>query len=118
MAVVLFGAQWLGRAHVGLTETAAKQQNIPYRLAKIPMAAVLRTRTLSETTGFLKALVSKTDDRILGFTGFGIGAGELMNTVQLAMTTGLPYTALRDLIVAHPTLSEGLVSLFSAIPAA
>jgi pyruvate/2-oxoglutarate dehydrogenase complex dihydrolipoamide dehydrogenase (E3) component len=105
-------------AHVGLTETAAKQQNIPYRLAKIPMAAVLRTRTLSETTGFLKALVSKTDDRILGFTGFGIGAGELMNTVQLAMTTGLPYTALRDLIVAHPTLSEGLVSLFSAIPAA
>jgi pyruvate/2-oxoglutarate dehydrogenase complex dihydrolipoamide dehydrogenase (E3) component len=105
-------------AHVGLTETAAKRQNIPYRLAKIPMAAVLRTRTLYETTGFLKALVSKTDDRILGFTGFGIGAGELMSTVQLAMTTGLPYTALRDLIVAHPTLSEGLVSLFSAIPAA
>jgi pyruvate/2-oxoglutarate dehydrogenase complex dihydrolipoamide dehydrogenase (E3) component len=105
-------------AQVGLTETAAKHQNVPYRLAKIPMAAVLRTRTLSETTGFLKALVSTTDDRILGFTGFGVGAGELMTTVQLAMTTGLPYTALRDLIVAHPTLSEGIVTLFSAVPSA
>jgi pyruvate/2-oxoglutarate dehydrogenase complex dihydrolipoamide dehydrogenase (E3) component len=104
-------------ARVGLDETQAKQEGIPYRLARIPMAAVLRTRAISETRGFLKALVSATDDRILGFTGFGVSAGETMATIQLAMKMGLPYTALRDMTIAHPTLGEGVVSLFSAVPA-
>jgi pyruvate/2-oxoglutarate dehydrogenase complex dihydrolipoamide dehydrogenase (E3) component len=81
------------------------------------MAAVLRTRTMAETRGFLKALVSATDDQILGFTGFGVGAGETMATIQLAMRTGLPYTVLRDMTLAHPTLAEGLVPLFSSVSA-
>jgi pyruvate/2-oxoglutarate dehydrogenase complex dihydrolipoamide dehydrogenase (E3) component len=102
-------------AHVGLTETEAKQQGIAYCLSKIPTLAVLRTRTLSETRGFLKALVA-SDDRILGFTAFGTGVGELLPAVQLAMANKLPYTAIRDLIISHPTLAEGLVSLFSAVP--
>jgi pyruvate/2-oxoglutarate dehydrogenase complex dihydrolipoamide dehydrogenase (E3) component len=102
-------------AHVGLTETEAKQQGIAYRLTKIPMLAVLRARTLSETRGFLKALIAP-DDRILGFTAFGTVAGEFLPAVQLAMANNLPYTAIRDLIITHPTLAEGLVSLFSAVP--
>lgn len=102
-------------AHVGLHEDEAKRQGIAYRLAKLPMAAVLRTRTLGETEGFLKALVGE-DDRILGVTALGVSAGELLAPVQLAMQAGLPYTALRDLIVTHPTLTEGLMYLFSAVP--
>ena len=102
-------------ARVGLNETEAKRQGITYRVAKLPMLAVLRTRTLSETRGFLKALVGE-DDRVLGFTGFGTGAGELMPAIQLAMQHGLPYTALRDLTITHPTLCEGIVGLFSAVP--
>jgi pyruvate/2-oxoglutarate dehydrogenase complex dihydrolipoamide dehydrogenase (E3) component len=102
-------------AHVGLHENDAKHQGLGYRLAKLPMAAVLRTHTLGETEGFLKALIAD-DDRILGFTALGIGAGELLAPVQLAMSAGLPYTALRDLIVTHPTLTEGLVHLFSSVP--
>lgn len=101
-------------AHVGLHEDDAKRQGISYRLAKIPMAAVLRTRTLGETEGFLKALVAD-DDRILGFTALGVGAGELLAPVQLAMSAGLPFTALRDLILTHPTMTEGLVFLFSSL---
>jgi pyruvate/2-oxoglutarate dehydrogenase complex dihydrolipoamide dehydrogenase (E3) component len=104
-------------ARVGLDETQAKEQGIRYRLARTPMAAVLRTRTLAETRGFLKALISATDDQILGFTGFGVGAGETMATVQLAMKAGIPYTVLRDMTIAHPTLAEGIVSLFSNVPA-
>jgi pyruvate/2-oxoglutarate dehydrogenase complex dihydrolipoamide dehydrogenase (E3) component len=104
-------------ARVGLDETQAKEQGIRYRLARTPMAAVLRTRTLAETRGFLKALISATDDQILGFTGFGVGAGETMATVQLAMKAGIPYTVLRDMTIAHPTLAEGIVSLFSTVPA-
>jgi pyruvate/2-oxoglutarate dehydrogenase complex dihydrolipoamide dehydrogenase (E3) component len=102
-------------AHVGLHEDDARRQGITYRLAKLPMAAVLRTRTLGETEGFLKALIAE-DDGILGFTALGAGAGELLAPVQLAMRASLPYTALRDLIVTHPTLTEGLVYLFSSVP--
>jgi pyruvate/2-oxoglutarate dehydrogenase complex dihydrolipoamide dehydrogenase (E3) component len=78
---------------------------------------VLRTRTLSQTRGFVKALIGP-DDRILGFTALGVEASELMAAVQTAMLGGMPYTALRDAIFAHPTASEGLVSLFSKPPAA
>jgi pyruvate/2-oxoglutarate dehydrogenase complex dihydrolipoamide dehydrogenase (E3) component len=104
-------------AHVGLDESQAKQQGIAYRLAKIPMAAVLRTRAMSETRGFLKVLVAATDDQILGFTGFGEGAGEIMATVQLAIRAGIPYTVLRDMTITHPTLAEGIVALLSKVPA-
>jgi pyruvate/2-oxoglutarate dehydrogenase complex dihydrolipoamide dehydrogenase (E3) component len=77
------------------------------------MAAVLRARSLMETRGFLKCLVERDSDRIFGFQAFGIGAGEVMGCVQIAMLGGLPYTALRDAILTHPTIPEGLVSLFS-----
>jgi pyruvate/2-oxoglutarate dehydrogenase complex dihydrolipoamide dehydrogenase (E3) component len=102
-------------AHIGLREKDAKQLGITYRLTKLPMAAVLRTRTLGETDGFLKALISE-DDKILGFTALGASAGELLAPVQLAMSAGLPYAALSDLIVTHPTMTEGLMYLFSAVP--
>jgi len=103
-------------ARIGLSETEAIAQGTPYRLFKIPMAAVLRTRTLSETRGFLKALVDTGNDRILGFTAFGVDGGEIMGAVQIAMIAGLPYTGLRDAILTHPTLLEGLIVLFSSTP--
>ena len=103
-------------ARVGPSENEAKAQGIPYRLFKVPMEAVLRARTLSETRGFLKALVDVNSDRILGFAAFAVDGGEIMATVQTAMMAGLPYTALRDGIWAHPTLVEGLIPLFSSPP--
>lgn len=102
-------------ARIGLSEAEAKAKGISYRLFRIPMAAVLRTRTLSETRGFMKALVGE-DDRILGITVFGVDGGEIMSAVQIAMLAGLPYTTLRDAVLAHPTLMEGLVVLFSSTP--
>ncbi len=105
-------------ARVGLSEKEAQAKGVPYRLFKVPMDAVLRARTLSETRGFLKALVETDSDRILGFTAFGVGAGEVMTSVQIAMTAGMPYTALRDAILTHPTLVEGLIPLFSSAPSA
>jgi pyruvate/2-oxoglutarate dehydrogenase complex dihydrolipoamide dehydrogenase (E3) component len=103
-------------ARVGLSEMEAKARNTAYRLFKVPMEANLRARTLSETRGFLKALVETDGDRILGFTAFGVGAGEIMSAVQMAMIAGLPYTALRDAVLTHPTLVEGLIPLFSSAP--
>jgi pyruvate/2-oxoglutarate dehydrogenase complex dihydrolipoamide dehydrogenase (E3) component len=103
-------------ARVGLSEKEAKAQGIAYRLFKIPMEAVMRASTLAETRGFLKALVETGGDRILGFTGLGVGAGEVLSSVQIAMVAGLPYTALRDAILTHPTLVEGFIPLFTSVP--
>jgi pyruvate/2-oxoglutarate dehydrogenase complex dihydrolipoamide dehydrogenase (E3) component len=103
-------------ARIGISETEAKAKGIAYRLAKIPAAAILRARTLSETRGFMKALIDTESDRILGFTVFGVGGGEIMGAVQIAMIGNLPYTALRDAVITHPTLLEGLIVLFSAVP--
>jgi pyruvate/2-oxoglutarate dehydrogenase complex dihydrolipoamide dehydrogenase (E3) component len=102
-------------AHVGLTETEAGRQGIAVRVLKLPMAAVLRTRTIDEIFGFMKAMIEADGDRILGFTMIGPEAGEVMAVVQMAMLAGLPYTALRDAILTHPTMAEGLVFLFSSL---
>jgi pyruvate/2-oxoglutarate dehydrogenase complex dihydrolipoamide dehydrogenase (E3) component len=105
-------------ARIGLSETEAEAQGTAYRLFKVPMETNLRAHTLSETRGFMKALVEPDSDRILGFTTFGAGAGETLAAVQIAMIAGLPYTALRDAILTHPTLVEGLTSLFSSAASA
>jgi pyruvate/2-oxoglutarate dehydrogenase complex dihydrolipoamide dehydrogenase (E3) component len=103
-------------ARIGLNEKEAKARGIQYRLFKLPMARVLRARTISETRGFLKALVEVNGERILGFTAFAVDGGEIMASVQAAMIAGSPYTVLRDAIWAHPTLVEGLIQLFSSAP--
>ncbi len=103
-------------ARVGLSEREARERGVGYRVFTMPMAAVLRTRTLSEPRGFLKALVEPAGERILGFTAFGVEAGEMMAVVQVAMIAGLPYTALRDAVLTHPTLAEGIGELFDTKP--
>lgn len=103
-------------ARVGLNENEAKAQGIPYLLFKLPMELNLRARTLSETRGFLKALVAPESDHILGFTAFGVGAAEMMSAAQVAMIGAMRYTKLRDAVFTHPTLVEGLIPLFSSVP--
>ena len=103
-------------ARVGMSEEEARADGVTVRVAKLPMKAVLRTRTTSESAGFMKALVD-ADDRILGFTMIGAEAGEVMAVVQTAMLASLPCTALRDAILTHPTMAEGLNALFGSLPA-
>ena len=102
-------------ARVGLNESEARARQIAYRVARMPMAAVLRTRTISEPRGFMKMLIDEGSDRILGFTVFGAEASELMATVQTAMLGNLPYTALRDALFTHPTAAEGLTLLLASM---
>jgi pyruvate/2-oxoglutarate dehydrogenase complex dihydrolipoamide dehydrogenase (E3) component len=103
-------------AHVGLSERDAQRDGIATRVAKLPMAAVLRTEATDETQGFMKAIVGRDDDRILGFTMIGAEAGEVMAAVQTAILAKLPYQTLRDAILAHPTMAEGIGSLFENVP--
>lgn len=102
-------------AKVGLGEREATAKGIEYRLFKIPFSAVLRAQAIVETRGFLKALVAP-DDTILGFTAFGMNAGEVMSAVQFIMLAKQPFTVILDAIIAHPTMVEGLQMLFSSEP--
>ena len=106
----------LGR--VGINEAQARANNVSYRVASLPMNAVFRPLTLSETRGFMKVLIDADNDRILGFAALGPEAGELMANVQVAMLAGQPYTLLRDAVFTHPTMSEGLGLLFDRVPKA
>jgi pyruvate/2-oxoglutarate dehydrogenase complex dihydrolipoamide dehydrogenase (E3) component len=90
-------------AHVDLHEQEARRQGVAVRLAKLPISAVLRARTVSETHGFMNALVAADSDRILGLTMIGPEAGEVVAVVQTA-------------IIAHPTMAEGLGGLFAKVP--
>jgi len=103
-------------AHVELSERDAHLDGIPVRVAKWPTSAVLRTETTDETKGFMKAIVARNDDRILGFTMIGAEAGEVMAAVQVAILAKLPYPPLRDAVLTHPTMAEGLGSLFENLP--
>ena len=104
-------------ARVGLSEGEARRQGIPVRVAKLPMSNVLRTEATDETQGFMKVVVGANDDRILGFTMIGSEAGEAMAAIQTAMLAQLPYTKLRDAVIAHLTVAEGFGPLFGGVPA-
>jgi pyruvate/2-oxoglutarate dehydrogenase complex dihydrolipoamide dehydrogenase (E3) component len=103
-------------AHVGLSEGEAESQGVAARVAKLPTSAVLRAQAIGETQGFIKLLVGANDDRILGFTMIGSEAGEVIAVVQTAMLAGLPYTRLRDAVLTHPTMAEGLGFLLASVP--
>jgi pyruvate/2-oxoglutarate dehydrogenase complex dihydrolipoamide dehydrogenase (E3) component len=102
-------------ARIGLSETEAARQGVKVRVAKLPMNQVLRTAATDETRGFLKAVVGE-DDRILGFAMIGSEAGEVMAAVQTAMLAGLPHQKLRDAVITHLTIAEGLGPLLSNVP--
>ncbi|HYZ31403.1 MAG TPA: mercuric reductase [Crenalkalicoccus sp.] len=103
-------------ARVGLSEGEARGRGVAVRVAKLPMSRVLRTEATDETQGFMKVLVGENDDRILGFAMIGSDAGEVMAAVQTAMLAELPYPKLRDAVIAHLTVAEGLGPLFSDVP--
>jgi pyruvate/2-oxoglutarate dehydrogenase complex dihydrolipoamide dehydrogenase (E3) component len=101
----------LGR--IGLNESEARGRNI--RVAKLEMTHVARAIEMSETSGFMKAIVDAETNQILGATVLGVEGGELMAMFEIAMMGKLPYTVLKDGIFAHPTLAESLNNLFMAL---
>jgi pyruvate/2-oxoglutarate dehydrogenase complex dihydrolipoamide dehydrogenase (E3) component len=101
----------LGR--IGLTEQEARARGRKIRVAKIPMTWVARALEMSESRGFMKAIVDAETQQILGAAVLGIEGGEIMSMLQIAMMGKLPYTALEEGTFAHPALAEGLNTLFT-----
>ncbi|MFF9488228.1 dihydrolipoyl dehydrogenase family protein [Streptomyces sp. NPDC014676] len=101
-------------ARVGLTEAQARATGRNVRVAKLPVKAIPRSRTLRDTRGVWKAVVDRDTEEILGVALLGPESSEVLTVVQTAMWAGLPFTALRDGLIAHPTMAEGLNALFTA----
>jgi pyruvate/2-oxoglutarate dehydrogenase complex dihydrolipoamide dehydrogenase (E3) component len=105
-------------ARVGLTETEARTQGRTIKVAKLPVAAIPRAKTLHDTVGTWKAVVDADTDEILGAALLGREAGEVIAALQMAMLGGLRYQQVRDAVLTHPTMGEGLNLLFDALDAA
>ena len=105
----------LGR--VGLSEHEARTQGRNIRVATVPMKTVDRAVEIGETRGFMKAIVDAQTQQILGCAILGAEGGEIITIVQFVMMGKLPYTALKDGMITHPTLAEGLNNLFLALDA-
>jgi pyruvate/2-oxoglutarate dehydrogenase complex dihydrolipoamide dehydrogenase (E3) component len=102
-------------ARVGLTESEARGQGRDVRVAKIPVAAIPRAKTLHETTGLWKVVVDAGTDQILGVALLGHDSGEVVSVIQMAMIGGLRYQQVRDAVLTHPTMGEGVNLLLDAL---
>jgi pyruvate/2-oxoglutarate dehydrogenase complex dihydrolipoamide dehydrogenase (E3) component len=109
----LFTDPELGR--VGMTEAEARRRGLRVRVARLAAAKVPRAMTSGETRGYLKAVVDADSGQVLGASILAAAGGEVMSVIQVAMRAGLPYTALRDMVFAHPTMAEGLNDLLERL---
>lgn len=99
-------------AHIGITEEEALRKGYSFKVSRLPATSVVRSRTLQQTDGMLKAIINSHSGKIMGCTMFCTDAPELINMVAMAMKTGQTSTFLRDFIFTHPSMSEGLNQLF------
>ncbi|POH74264.1 FAD-dependent oxidoreductase [Arthrobacter glacialis] len=107
----VFTTPELGR--LGLSENEARAAGRNIRIATMPVSAIPRARTVGALDGVWKAVVERGTDQILGVSLLGHDSSEVIAVVQMAMLGKLPYQQLRDAVIAHPTMAEGLQLLFS-----
>jgi len=93
-------------AHVGLSETEAREQGIPYDLDKQELEDVDRNIVESEESGYGKILTEKGGDKILGVTLVGAHAGDLLHEFVLAMNHGIGLGGIAATIHAYPIFAE------------
>jgi len=93
-------------ARVGLNEREASRSHIPYEVYAYPMDELDRALCDREEKGFIKILVKKGSDRILGVTLVGPHAGEVIHEAVLAMHQGIGLKKIASMIHVYPTLSE------------
>lgn len=97
-------------AWAGLTEVQAKKDNIKVDIALYPWGASGRAQALGRTDGLTKLLVDPDTERILGAGMVGVGAGELIAEMVVAIEMGATVRDLTESIHPHPTMSETLAN--------
>ena len=95
-------------AWVGKTEEELKAEGVAYKVGKFPFLANSRAKTNHETDGFVKILADATTDRILGAHLMGVGVGEMVAELCVAMEFGAASEDIARTSHAHPTLTEAI----------
>jgi glutathione reductase (NADPH) len=90
-------------AAVGLTERAAHEQNLKFRVKMEGTANLYSSRHIAETYSGYKVLVEEGTDRILGAHILGSGAAEVINLFAVAIRSGMHATDLKHTLFAYPT---------------
>lgn len=103
----------LGR--VGMTEKEAREKGLSIKVAKLEMDKSARGIIENCTQGFLKAVIDKDSEKILGAACLCKNGGEIMSVLQMAMQAGFTYEQVKEHMFAHPTLSESLNNLFFSL---
>ncbi|MHB1566341.1 MAG: FAD-dependent oxidoreductase [Acidiferrobacter sp.] len=93
-------------AHVGLSETDAKNKGVAYEKTHYDLAELDRAITEDAAPGFIKVLTKPGKDKILGATIVGPHAGELLAEFVLAMKHGVGLLGILSAIHAYPTWAE------------
>ncbi len=96
-------------ASVGMTESAAKENGIDYRVGKFPFSAIGKAMILGDTTGFIKIIADKRYDEVIGLHIIGLRATELIAEATLGMNIETTVEEIAETIHAHPTLAEALM---------
>ena len=95
-------------AWVGKTEEELKAAGIAYKVGKFPFSANSRAKTNHETDGFAKILADATTDQVLGAHLVGVGVGEMIAEICVAMEFGASSEDIARTSHAHPTLTEAI----------
>ncbi|MFK8075005.1 MAG: dihydrolipoyl dehydrogenase [Granulosicoccus sp.] len=95
-------------AWVGKTEEQLKSEGIDYQVGSFPFAASGRAKAKGDTTGLVKIIRDKSNDRVVGAHLIGPSASELLAQSVLAMEFDATVEDIAQTIHAHPTLSEAM----------
>jgi len=101
-------------ASVGLTERAAKEKGLEYRIGQFPFQASGKAQAVGETDGFVKLVIGEPHGEILGAHIIGNEATELIAEMGLAINAELTVEDIQSTIHAHPTLSESIMEAAEA----
>lgn len=100
-------------SRVGLNIKESKAKGYDVLVAKMPTEAIPRAKQIGKTDGFIKIVIDKESEKILGATIIAEESSEMIHLIQLAIDLDCNYTYLRDRIYAHPTMTEALNELLS-----
>lgn len=103
----------LGRA--GITLKEAKDKNLDILVGYRDMKRIARAKEKGETDGFIRVIVDKKTEKILGATALGVGGDEIISSILNVMYGGLSYTVIRDGVFPHPTVSELIPTLLESL---
>lgn len=100
-------------SRVGLNIKEAKEKGYNVLVAKMATEAIPRAKQIGRTDGFIKIVIDKDSEKVLGATMICEDSSEIIHLIQLAIDMELKYTYLRDRIYAHPTMTEALNDILS-----